>query len=259
MSNNTSLIKQAANTGLSALTTNPLAAFATATTSAGVSGTVGKHVTHSGKTGEWKCAGQPVDEGKTFIFDMLGVRHQWMAWKDQRPVHNITEKLLGGNPLPDEVDLPDFWNGRRKGSDGWQKNLVYDIYDPETGETFEITLKADSEYRPACRLNKEYQNKAAARLDATGMPPLPVIELGDSTFFSKVQNETFHAPTLTIVDWMTREEVDAILEQAAINAGEAGAEDAGAVDAGSADDTASQGSAQDADRPPPARRVGRRV
>lgn len=254
---NNALVKPAAG-GLAAIASGALAAFATATTSAGMSGTVGKRLTHSGKTGEWKCAGQPVDVGKTYIFDMLGVRQQWMAWKDSRPVHNITEKLIGGAPLPAEEDLPDFWNGRPKGSDGWQKNLVYDIYDPETGETFEVTLKADSEYRPACRLNKEFATKGATRIDENGDPPLPVVEIGDSTFFSKAANENLHAPVLTIVEWMSRAEVDAILDQVA----EAEGEPEVAGDYGDYDDPSPEeqaAAAPEERRPAPARRTGRRV
>lgn len=251
----TELIKRAANTGLTALATGA-DALMQAATSAGVAGSSGKRLSHSGKSGEWKLAGQLVDEGKAFIFDMLGVRQQWIAWKDQKPVSNITEKLIGGNPLPAEVDLEDFWNGRKKGSDGWQKNLVFDIIDADTGETFEVTLKADSSYRPACRLITEYATKVKAQKDEAGDDKMPIIEIGDSKFFAKAANEWLHAPVLTIVDWVSQTEVAQIVEAGEASRGEAGnmgdyADEASAAVAEPESATAA--------RPAPAVRTGRRV
>lgn len=248
----TELIKKATNAGLSALA-GGAAALVAAANSAGVAGTSGKRLTHSGRTGEWKCSMQPVDEGKTFIFDMMGVRQQWMAWKDQRPINHFTEKLLGGQPLPAEEDLPDHWNGRQKGSDGWQKNLVFDIYDPDTGDTLEVSLKGDKESRPACKLITEFGTKAKAHRDENGAEMLPVVEIGDSTFFSKVANETFHSPTLKIVGWVSQAEVDALLSTAAADAGD-DAPDATADEAPSASSVSA-----DEQRPAPARRTGRRI
>lgn len=251
----TELIKRAANTGLTALATGA-DALMQAATSAGVAGASGKRLSHSGKTGEWKLAGQLVDEGKAFVFDMLGVRIQWMAWKDQKPVANLTEKLIGGNPLPAEVDLEDYWGGRKKGSDGWQKNLVFDIIDADTGEQFEVNLKADSDYRPACRLITEYANKVKVQKDEAGDDKMPIIEIGDNKFFAKAANEWLHAPTLKIVDWISQTEVSQIIEAGEVARGQAG--DMGAY-ADEAPAAVAEPESAPATRPAPAVRTGRRV
>lgn len=205
----TALTKTNAATGLTQYASGA-AALVQAATSAGVAGSVGKRLSHSGKTGEWRLNTEAVDCGSEFFFDMLGARIQWLAWKDNKPIANHTEKLIGGAPLPAETDLEDHWGGRRKGSDGWQKNLIFDLVDPNTGEQYEVSLKADHERRPAPRLITEYANKSKVNKDGEGNEMWPVVEIGNSPFFSKQANDTLHSPTLKIVDWVTIAEVDAL-------------------------------------------------
>lgn len=205
----TDLITRAQGTGLTALANGN--ALIDAANKEGVSS--GALLRHSGVTGQWMLKGQPVDVGATFAFDVWKVRAQWMAWKNNKPIEQHNATITNGEQLPDLVDLPDHWNGNPQNSDGWVKNLVFDIIDLNTGETAECSLKGDSPWRPAWKLVKEFGEKVKVNCDENGQPKLAIVEVGDSTFKAK-SGQMLHSPTLKLVDWVSQAEVDDIIATA---------------------------------------------
>lgn len=205
MSTSTELISRAQSAGLSVLANGN--ALLDAANKEGVSN--GALLRHSGITGQWMFKGQPVDVGATFIFDVWKVRAQWMAWKANKPIEQHNATITNGEHLPELVDLPDHWGGNPQNSDGWVKNLVFDIVDADTGEVGECSLKGDQPWRPAWKLVKEFGEKVKVHLDDQGAPMLAIVEIGDSTFKAK-SGQMLHSPTLKLVDWITQAEVDEI-------------------------------------------------
>lgn len=202
----TELITRAQGTGLTALAaSNPLL---DAANKEGVSS--GALMRHSGITGQWLLKGQPVDPGATFAFDVWKVRVQWMAWKNNKPIEQHNATFANGEQLPDVVDLTDHWDGNPQNSDGWVKNLVFDIVDLNTGETAECTLKGDNPQRPAWKLVRECGEKIRTHPDYPNNPPYAVVEIGDRTFKAK-SGQTLHSPTLALVDWISQAEIEAIM------------------------------------------------
>lgn len=243
------LIERAASTGLTALAGANI--LLDAANKEGASS--GSLLRHSGMTGQWTLKGQAVDVGATYAFNVWKVRAQWMAWKSNKPVDQINATLTNGEALPEEADLQDHWGPSRQGTDGWVKNLVFDIVDLNTGEVAECTLKGDAGWRPAWKIVREYGEKVKTHTDANGSPMFAIIEIGDSTFKAK-SGQMLHSPTLKIVDWISQEEIDAITMAAEGAEAEAEAE----VEAVTAQAPAAQVSQVSA-RPAPAVRTGRRV
>lgn len=196
--------------------------FTKAADHAGV-GTGGQRLNFNGRNGGWFVGKDALDDGTELAFDMMSSKWVWTAWKAKRPVETLTYSIIDGELPPPEETLTNHWIDGKKNSEGWQKGIMIKVTNPETGEDFETTLKAETPYRPINRLLREFGEKVKANLDDAGEPKVPLIEIGTTSFETK-GGDTVYAPVLELKGWVTREELDTVREAAVrAEAGDMGA------------------------------------
>jgi hypothetical protein len=241
-------LAKAAATGIAAFTggANP---FTKAADHAGVS-TGAQRLNFNGRNGGWFIGREALEDGTELAFDMLGAKWVWTAWKGKRPVETLTYSILDGETPPPEETLVNHWIDGKKNTDGWAKGIIVKVINPENGETYETTLKAETPYRPVMRLLREFGEKMKANLDDNGDFMVPLIEIGTTDFETK-SGDVVYAPVLELIGWATREELDTVTEASA----RAEAGDLGSYE----EETQAAKKAAPAASTKPALRIGKRV
>lgn len=200
-------LTKAASRGLTAFASgdNP---FTRAADHAGV-GSGGQRLNFNGRNGGWFVGKDALEDGTELAFDMIYSKWVWTAWKAKRPVETLSYSILDGELPPPEELLTNHWVDGKKNSEGWQKGIMVKVINPETGEQYETTLKAETPYRPVNRLLREFGEKVKANLDDNGEPMIPLVEIGTTSFETK-GGDTVYAPVLELKGWASREELDSI-------------------------------------------------
>lgn len=166
---------------------------------------------HNGNTGQWFMGKDPIEHGYQFVFNVMECAHGWMAWKNNKPIDQIWASMLLREPLEmDETKLKDHWDGKPKGkrdkeTDGWAYVIKFNVADPNTGITYELTMPADGAYRPSKRLVKQFGQQVKFHPDGKGGFKKPIVEINTESFPSR--GGTKYSPVLKIVDWISDDEM----------------------------------------------------
>lgn len=185
--------------------------FLKATQEAGV--TSGAFMRQNGNTGNWIIGDQDDSEGGTFLFDLMGSKAGWLGFTgDNKPVRGPEVLLRSGEPLPkhpaDDDDIR------------WNKQLRIMCIDPDTGDEFLLSDKADNERRPIWKLLALYGKKMAMHQDKRGYK-MPLVTFSSRSFSMEIPETdangktrkikvTKFAPLYEITDWLSLDEVDRI-------------------------------------------------
>ena len=165
----------------------------------------------SGNTGNWKAGNDPVEAGSQYVFNCMEASRGWMAWKNNKPVAYHWASVVKREKLPDVSELADHWEGVPKGkrpkeTDGWSYVVRIPVRDLVGGPQLEITLPGEPSYRPINKLLLAYGQNMKFHLDPnTKRYKMPIVEIDSESFDGK--GGTKYAPILTIVDWISEDEM----------------------------------------------------
>lgn len=170
----------------------------------------GMFLRFSGNTGEWSVKGEIVPPGTHFAFLILHAEEGWQCWYDNKPIKTLLNPVIDRVPVPTEDKLPPLPGPKKLETDGWRRVVKVQVRDLAGGPQMDLTLPAESPYRPIWRLIKEYGQKVRMNIDENRRPKIPVIEVGTEKFMSKKTGTHKFAPILTIAGWESEEDLAAL-------------------------------------------------
>lgn len=173
-------------------------------------GFFGSFLKFSGNDGKYsygkKDEEEYLDDGHELIANLLGVKHGHICWVDGSAKDEINYLVMERPKLPPISELPDYgpYKKYNDGSeDGWQEQVVLELYSPELDQAFTMKLAGGGKLRAARQLISTFGKKGVGKLGKDGMPMFPVIELGSNSFTLKDNPKagTKYAPVFKIVDF----------------------------------------------------------
>lgn len=174
------------------------------------SGFFGTFLKFSGNDGKYSYGKKDEEEylkdGHELIANLIGVKHGHICWVEGSAKDEINYLVLERPRLPKIEDLPDYGPYKKysDGSeDGWQEQVVLELYSPELDMAFTAKLAGGGKLRAARQLIGQFGRKGAGKIGKDGLPMFPVIELGTNSFTIKDNPKagTKYAPVFKIVDF----------------------------------------------------------
>lgn len=173
-------------------------------------GFFGSFLKFSGNDGKYsfgkKDEEEYLDDGHELIANLIGVKHGHICWVEGNAKDEINYLVMERPKLPSIESLPDYgpYKKYQDGSeDGWQEQVVLELYSPELDQAFTMKLAGGGKLRAARQLISTYGKKGVGKLGKDGLPMFPVIELGSNSFVLKDNPKagTKYAPVFKIVDF----------------------------------------------------------
>lgn len=174
------------------------------------SGFFGTFLKFSGNDGKYSYGKKDEEEylkdGHELIANLIGVKHGHICWVEGSAKDEINYLVLERPKLPSIDQLPDYgpYKKYQDGSeDGWQEQVVLELYSPELDMAFTAKLAGGGKLRAARQLIGQFGRKGAGKIGKDGLPMFPVIELGTNSFTIKDNPKagTKYAPVFKIVDF----------------------------------------------------------
>jgi len=215
----------------------------------------GSFLKFSGNDGKYsygkKDEEEYLDDGHELIANLLGVKHGHICWVEGVAKDEINYLVMERPKLPSIETLPDYgpYKKYQDGSeDGWQEQVVLELYSPELDQAFTMKLAGGGKLRAARQLISSFGKKGVGKLGKDGLPMFPVIELGSNSFTLKDNPKagTKYAPVFKIVDFEEMSAFADIFE---------GSDDDGAEDEGNYEQEAPRSRAAQVEDKRPARAV----
>jgi len=173
-------------------------------------GFFGSFLKFSGNDGKYsygkKDEEEYLDDGHELIVNLIGVKHGHICWVEGNAKDEINYLVMERPKLPSVDSLPDYgpYKKYQDGSeDGWQEQVVLEMYSPELDQAFTMKCSGGGKLRAARQLISTYGKKGVGKLGKDGMPMFAVVELGSNSFTLKDNPKagTKYAPVFKIVDW----------------------------------------------------------
>lgn len=170
----------------------------------------GSFLKFSGNDGKYsygkKDEEEYLDDGHELIANLLGVKHGHICWVEGVAKDEINYLVMERPKLPSIDTLPDYgpYKKYQDGSeDGWQEQIVLELYSPELDQAFTMKLSGGGKLRAGRQLISTFGKKGVGKLGKDGLPMFPVIELGANSFTLKDNPKagTKYAPVFKIVDF----------------------------------------------------------
>lgn len=170
-----------------------------------------KFLRFSGNTGIYTIGDDTVPMDTQFVFNVWDAKRGVLGWSNGKPIHKLMYKIISGKVPPPESMRPEL--PIMKQTDGWKDNVTLDVRDIDMEyPQLELTLAAEHGGRPINWVIDEYSAEGKKRRQPNGRPYVPIVELNSVTI--DTPGGTKYKPVLTIVDWMTDEELEELAQGA---------------------------------------------
>jgi hypothetical protein len=163
----------------------------------------------SGNTGKFTVRGDEITAGTRLAFNMAYVEWGKVCWKDGKLLERRFVEIAGGGRRPSDSELTD--HGPYKPGEGWQDAYQVQVHDIEDGSAYQLMLSSKSGVAAMGRLVKEYGEKRRFNYDANRQPKIPIVEIDSVGFQPKQAPGTKYAPKFEIVDWLSGDEIQALI------------------------------------------------
>ena len=206
------LVKQAKSAGgLAAMTAQMLANIEGSTEQLmnETGATLGSFLQFSGKTGEYKLNGKPVEAGTQFLFGFMQMQKGVICWRDNKPIKRDTVYVLTGEPIPEPPGKSQQIEG-----DKWNTLLELPIRCLDDGMQASFGLSTKTGVTALTRTFSEWGQKVRMHMDKENGEPMGcIVEVGSKRISFKDKEkpgETIwtHVPEFRIVDWATKAELN---------------------------------------------------
>lgn len=201
------LVKQARSAGgLAAMTQQMLANIDGSTEQLmnETGATNGSYLQFSGKTGEYKLNGQPIEKGTQFAFSFMHMQKGVICWRDNKPIKREVVPVLSGEPIPEPPIQPIQ-------GDKWNTLLELPIRCLDDGLQASFGLSTTTGTRALTRVFAEWGQKVRMHMDTDGSPMVCIVEVSSKRISFKDKNdpnETIYTfvPEFKIVEWASASE-----------------------------------------------------
>lgn len=193
----------------------------------------GSFLKFDGNTGDFcygpKDSEKELPHGTNLIVDMGSPKHGYICWMEGAPVDKHMVSIFDGQPppvssLPDHGPYKEYEDGSK---DGWAEQVSVDMFLDEDGTKLIFNGSSVSSKRSFGNLLSEYA-KTYKKKPAGAKP---VVELGAVAYEVKKLAANGrkigkkYAPVFKIVDWLSEDDYNALLEGKAISDESNGGED----------------------------------
>ena len=166
--------------------------------------TNGSYLQFSGKTGEYKLNGQPVEQGSQFAFSFLHMQKGVICWRDNKPIKRDVVPVLSGEPIPEPPVQPIQ-------GDKWNTLLELPIRCLDDGLQASFGLSTTTGTRALTRVFAEWGQKVRMHMDTDGSPMVCIVEVSSKRISFKDKekpDETIYTyvPEFKIVEWASASE-----------------------------------------------------
>ena len=201
------LVKQARSAGgLAAMTQQMLANIEGSTEQLmnETGATNGSYLQFSGKTGEYKLNGQPIEKGTQFAFSFMHMQKGVICWRDNKPIKREVVPVLSGEAIPEPPIQPIQ-------GDKWNTLLELPIRCLDDGLQASFGLSTTTGTRALTRVFSEWGQKVRMHIDSDGSPKVCIVEVSSKRISFKDKekpDETIYTfvPEFKIVEWASASE-----------------------------------------------------
>jgi len=170
-----------------------------------------KFLRFSGNTGVWTVGDDTVSPDTPFVFNVFEAKRGVLGWSNGKPIHKLMYPIISGKKPPPESMRPELLITKQ--TDGWKENVIIDVRDVDmVYPQMELTLAAEHGGRPINWLIDEFAAESKKRRQPNGRPFVPVVEVNSATM--DTPGGIKYKPVLTVVDWMTDEDLAELAQNA---------------------------------------------
>jgi hypothetical protein len=166
----------------------------------------------SGRSGEYMIGTEALSEGTHVVFNIMEARNGYVCWVGGKPKKKIVEKVLGGEkPLPDFDTVKREFNfappgGAYAAGDGWKEIRSVPVKLANGSDMLLFETESKSGRNAIVALSKAFGDQWKFHTDEDGLPQLPIVSIGSSSFKTDQMTSKAYAPELKIVGWMNGED-----------------------------------------------------
>lgn len=168
----------------------------------------GSYLKFSGKTGQYTFNGQEVEHGTTLAFNMLETEKGAVCYVDNTAAERMSFKVFGPDKVPSDAELQEIYDTSRvRKGEGWKKSMSFHVKFLDNGQQATLSFSSGGGVRAAVKLFQNWAVEQRMKVDASGAPLIPLVEIGAEEKQLKDQVGSYFVPTLQIVEWMTSDDL----------------------------------------------------
>lgn len=171
--------------------------------------TLGSYLQFSGKTGEYKLNGEPIEEGTVFAFGVEHGSKGIICWKDEKPTKRELVGILSGDAMPQAPHKDDILEGEE-----WRTLIEIPVRALDTGVQAVFGLSSAGGTRAMTRLVAEWAQRVRMHMEDSGNAKCCLVSVAAVKKDGKGDDGKkfyYFLPVFKIVEWVSASELFADL------------------------------------------------